>query len=190
MGQYAALGRGRAADGAGGAYIAAMSAILNVCRLQVGHQRRAGRLAGPPVIAPIQVGEIPALVASSAACGGLREVALAGAEPTLRPDLLEIVEAAAAATPSGARLLLETDGLALSDAGPCRALRVAGLHALRIPILGARSSMHDWVVGTKGHGRRALRAIRAGTGVGLQVVVDCVLTRPGLPLLAEGELPR
>ena len=162
-----------------------MSWSSNEYRVEVGYEPRPGRLAPRPSSDRLTVEQVASLIRVAGATSRLRAVVLGAGEPTLRPDLLEVVAAAAAAMPAGARLVLETDGLALRTAGPAGALRSAGLDAVRIPIAGARLAMQDWVVGVTGHGRRVLRAIRTATAVGLEVAVDCLLTRPGLPLLAE-----
>ncbi len=124
------------------------------------------------------------LIRERAATMGLDQVVLGGGEPTLRADLPQLIAKASGAA-SGARVLLETDGLALSRQGPTRALSAAGLTGVRIPVAGARPAMHDWVMGIPGHGRRALRGVRTAAEVGLEVAVDCLVTRPSLPLLAE-----
>ena len=161
-----------------------MSGTSQDYRLDVGHEQRLGRLAPRPASERLDVSALARLLRARAARPGLGRVVLGGGEPTLRADLLQVIATASEAAP-GARVVLETDGLALGAEGPTRALSAAGLGGVRIPVVGARIPMHDWVMGVPGHGRRALRGVRTAAEVGLEVAVDCLLTRPSVPLLAE-----
>ena len=94
-------------------------------------------------------------------------------EPTLRPDLPELLSCGAMAT----------DGLALTAALP--GLMRAGLKRVRIGFHAARADAHDWVAGRSGCAKRVLRGIRASQDAGLVVEAEVLLTRPTAPLLVE-----
>ena len=94
-------------------------------------------------------------------------------EPTLRPDLPEVLSCGAMAT----------DGLALSAALP--GLVRAGLKRVRVGFHAARPDAHDWVAGRAGCARRVLRGIRTAQEAGLAVEAEVLLTRPTAPLLVD-----
>lgn len=147
---------------------------LQEIRLPIGGEQRRGRLVPPPVVDPLDVDGV------SAAAAGHSRVVLQGGEPTLREDLLALI---AAAKP--AYVTLETDGLALTRPELVAPLREAGLDAVRTRLAAVRPEAHDHAVAVSGAGRRVVRAIRTCAAAGLEVAVDVLITRSGLPLLAE-----
>jgi hypothetical protein len=106
---------------------------------------------------------------------------LAGGEPTLRPDLPDLVAALADRAPLG----LITDGLALADERIARSLRERGLRRVRIGLHAAQSDAHDWLAGVPGAGKRVMKALRACAAADLDVGIEVVVTRPTTPLLTE-----
>ena len=106
---------------------------------------------------------------------------LSGGEPTLRPDLPKVIETLSEQSPIG----LDTDGLALTQTAVLRTLMVHGLKKIRISLHSSQSDAHDWVVGLAGAAKRARRAIRCATDVGLSVHAQVVLTRPTTEHLPE-----
>lgn len=105
---------------------------------------------------------------------------LGGGEPTLRADLPRLLRACAAEVDE---LGMITDGLALVAPAPLQALRDAGLGRLRIHLHSAKAEVHDWLVGQKGAGRRARKAIQTARKLGIPTEVDLLLSRPGSPWL-------
>ena len=101
-----------------------------------------------------------------------------GGEPTLRPDLPQLL--AALQQPR-----MRTDGLALASPAPLSALQSAGLAGVRVVLHSARSDAHDWLVGMPGAHKRAVRAIRLAVAAGLPVELEATLTRSTLPHVVE-----
>ena len=123
----------------------------------------------------------PGPEALAAAAGACRRVVLRGGEPTLRPDLPEVVAAVAEVCPP----LLRTDGLGLSSQGAVAPLVGAGLVGVRLPLHSGRRDAHDWLVGRPGSTRAVVRAIRACRSAGLRVEVEITVTRPTASHLRE-----
>ena len=143
-----------------------------------GRPRRPGRVWPPatladPSLADPSLAELLALLPTG-------PLWLGGGEPTLRPDLPALVQAAA--RPG---LGLRTDGLALVDVELPRRLRAWGLRRVRIPLHAARPEAHDWLVDQPGAARRVTRALRACLAAGLEVQVEAAVTRPTMDLLPE-----
>ncbi|MEZ4444977.1 MAG: radical SAM protein [Polyangiaceae bacterium] len=107
---------------------------------------------------------------------------LAGGEPTLRPDLPELI--AAAATDRGG-VGLVTDGLALTRPEVVEPLVAAGLSQARLWIHAARADAHDWLVGRPGALRLTLRASKTLASFGVEQELEAVVTRPTMPYLVE-----
>jgi MoaA/NifB/PqqE/SkfB family radical SAM enzyme len=139
---------------------------------------RSGRLGSPPGIPARE----PSADEVAAAGGSAPRCWLARGEPTLRPDLPELV---AALRRPGRAIGLETDGLRLADERAAARLREAGLDAVRIALHSARPDAHDFVSGIEGSARRAVRAIAVCRDVGLAVEAWIAATRQTLPHLAE-----
>ncbi len=109
---------------------------------------------------------------------------LTGGEPTLRADLPKLVRALSEA--GAPRLGLVTDGLALAAPKVPTMLAELGLKRVRIILAGARADAHDWLVGHKGAWKRAVRAVQACVAAGLEVEIECPVSRPTSPHLEEG----
>ena len=106
---------------------------------------------------------------------------ISGAEPTLRPDLPDLIRRLSAIGPIG----LDTDGLALGTPAIASVLRDAGLERIRIGLHSSQSDAHDWLVGLSGAAKRARRAIRVCVAAGLEVHAQIVLSRPTTEHLPE-----
>lgn len=100
---------------------------------------------------------------------------LTGGEPTLRADLLALLSGGG----------IRTDGLLLSRPDALATLQRAGLKRVRIRIHSSRPDAHDWLSGTKGSLRHALRGLQACTRAGIPAEVEIVLTRPTIGHLDE-----
>ena len=116
--------------------------------------------------------------------GNPREIILTGGEPTLRSDLEDLVQRAAA---GGARVVLETNGV-LIDEARARALAAAGLDCARVQLVAWGEADADAVTRQPGGFVAALRGIRALAGVGVRVEVTVPIVRRNLALVAA--LPR
>ncbi len=150
--------------------------------LAAGTIRKAGRLDMPirEDIADPAVADIVALGTSAGPSAGWL---LSGGEPTMRADLLQLLEACADA--GAPRLGLHTDGLILTSDRIIAQLRDAGLQRVRIPLHSARLDAHDWLVDIPGAGKRALRAIKTCAAAGIEVEVEACVTRPTSTHLSE-----
>lgn len=119
-------------------------------------------------------------VLREAAALGVVHVGLTGGEPTLHPDLPDIVAAAA-----GASLYahLVTAGTTL-DADGLRALRRAGLRSVQLSLQDARPDENDAVAGTACFERK-LAFAEAARAEGLPLTVNVVLHRANLERVDE-----
>jgi pyrroloquinoline quinone biosynthesis protein E len=111
---------------------------------------------------------------------GAVHVGLTGGEPTLRPDLREIVAAADAA---GLYAHLVTAGTTLDAPGLAR-LREAGLRSVQLSIQDSDPGQGDAVAGAAAHARKLdfAREVRAQ---GLPLILNLVLHRRNLARVAE-----
>lgn len=109
-----------------------------------------------------------------------RAVVLSGGEPTLRPELPTWAARAAA---RGLEFGLVTNGAAL-DAGLVRALVRHGLRYAHVSLHGGSAEVHDGLARARSFDR-ALAGLRALDGRGVEVWVNCVVTRPNLDGLRD-----
>jgi len=129
--------------------------------------------------------ELRARVAGLAA-DGLRRLVLSGGEPTLRPDLVALVERLRAA--SDARLTLQTNATRLADGTPPLAerLRAAGLDEAFVSLHAADAATYARVTGAPApHLERALLGIDAALAAGLQVVANHVIAAENVAALSD-----
>jgi pyrroloquinoline quinone biosynthesis protein E len=115
-----------------------------------------------------------------AAALGVVHVGLTGGEPTLRPDLREIVAGADAA---GLYAHLVTAGTTLEEAGLAE-LVAAGLRSVQLSFQDADAEQGDAVAGVSAHARKLAfaRGVRAR---GLPLVMNVVLHRRNLARVPE-----
>jgi hypothetical protein len=73
---------------------------------------------------------------------------IGGHEPAIYPTLLPIVQAAGER--GFRKIILETNGLALSDGRLVEELKAAGLNEVRLPIYGLSAAVHDSITGVAG----------------------------------------
>lgn len=106
---------------------------------------------------------------------------LSGGEPLMRPDLEEIVEAAAA---RGLQVALATNGC-LVDRERARALRAAGLRRASISLDGATPAVHDGFRGVPGAFERSLAGLEALRAAGVEVQLNATATARTV-----GEIPQ
>lgn len=102
-------------------------------------------------------------------------VALVGGEPTLRPDLFDLVSLA---RHHGARsVVVQTNGRRLAYAAYARGLAAAGAAAVDVSLHGSTAAMHDFHTQTAQSFAQTATAIGVARAAGLVVGVTAVLTR-------------
>ena len=127
------------------------------CRPSESHGSAAGALSA---------GEIESLARHLVGKHGVRKVRLTGGEPTIRADLIEIVQRLGKI--DGLEdLAMTTNGLTL--AGQAKALKEAGLKRVNISLDSLDSEKYQRITGVDGLGR-VLRGIDAAVAAGLAPV--------------------
>ena len=114
-----------------------------------------------------------ARVLSEAADLGVLQVSFSGGEPTVRPDLADLVRAAADA---GLYTNLITAGVLL-DAEAVARLAAAGLDHVQISIQDTDVAMGERIGGLKGAQAKKLAAARAVKAAGLALTINAVVHR-------------
>ncbi len=126
--------------------------------------------------------QTPSIADLVARAHGAREVWIAGGEPTLRPDLPELI---ARLHDGGRPVGMVTDGLALVSARALSPLIEAGLGAVRLRVHAARPEAHDWLVERAGALKGGLRAAKRLREAGVRIELETRLTRPSAPFVSE-----
>jgi MoaA/NifB/PqqE/SkfB family radical SAM enzyme len=114
-----------------------------------------------------------------------RAIRFGGGEPTLWPELPDLV---ARARSSGlGEIAVQTNGYLLGEDALAGRLVDAGLTQLNLSLRGATAAMHDALTRTRGSFARLLRGLAAvrEASPGLHVEGDVIVTRPTLPALAD-----
>lgn len=112
---------------------------------------------------------------------GCDEVVLTGGEVTVRKDLPEIVEHAAAL---GFRVIqLQTNGRVLGNQRAMERLARAGVTEVSPAIHGPSAAVHDSLTGSPGAFRQTVRGVRNAKALGLPVLINSVITRDNHRLL-------
>lgn len=123
---------------------------------------------------PLQVADYRAL-ADEAGTWGVRKAHLSGGEPTLRPDVLDIIAALRQGLGPEAKIGITTHGnLRRSLSVP--SLQQAGLTYINVSIHSLDPLRSKEIMGGGDPGR-ALHTVRTALELGLQVKVNCVLQR-------------
>jgi GTP 3',8-cyclase len=118
-------------------------ALTDYCNLNCSYCRPSGVAAAPPRALPLSVDELERLIRVFARLG-IRKVRLTGGEPTVRPDLLEIVRRLGR-IPGIETLALTTNGVHL--AGLAAPLRDAGLEKLNVSLDSLRPERFRAITG-------------------------------------------
>lgn len=117
--------------------------------------------------------EIGALVAHLARRHGLAKVRLTGGDPSMRPDLADII-ATVAQTPGIGEVTMTTNGLTL--ARDARALKAAGLSRVNISLDSLDAERFAALTGLRALGR-VLDGIAAAKEAGLSPKINCVVVK-------------
>jgi SAM-dependent methyltransferase len=127
---------------------------------------------------------------------GVERVVFSGGEPTIRPDLVELVDYARGA---GLAVGLVSNGRMLAYGGLREALLEAGLSQVYLSLHSHRAGVHDSLVRAEGaHGQTVAAARFFANRPGVELQINCVVTRANLGDLsglarlvgAMGEAPR
>lgn len=109
----------------------------------------------------------------AATAAGLRVVVFSGGEPTLSEDLPAAIRAAVLA---GAELvMLQTNGVLLSDLRRAQALAQAGLGLAFVSLHAADAAISDRITRAPGTHRRTLQGIDHLVSEGVQTMINCVV---------------
>jgi MoaA/NifB/PqqE/SkfB family radical SAM enzyme len=109
-------------------------------------------------------------------CDG-RDIVMSGGEPTVHPQILDILEAAGSFGFS--RVTLFTNGQRLHNKELVAALVRGGLRAALIPLHGSSPEMHDSLVG-RPHFRQVLQGLEQSLAAGVDVIINTVATTANL----------
>jgi MoaA/NifB/PqqE/SkfB family radical SAM enzyme len=124
----------------------------------------------------------------SARAEGFDELSIQGGEPTLWPELPELVTKARELGFSFVGMV--TNGRRLRDRGFAERLLAAGLHGLTVSLLGPDAETHDALAAASGafdelvEGLRNVAAVREERGLGLHVNVNFIVSARSVDALA------
>ncbi len=105
---------------------------------------------------------------------GVASIALSGGEPTLHPDYLTIVKAAAK---RGMYTAIATNGWRFADIDEMRKAKEAGLRYVEVSVDSANPRKHDEFRGVEGSWNRAVKALENAVKLGLSHAMAVTLTR-------------
>ncbi len=111
------------------------------------------------------------------------EVTLVGGEPTLSPDLVDLVAEARTLGFSG--IGVQSNGRMLARDGFAAELADAGLTDLHVSLHGAEAAAHDYHTGVDGSFDELLAGVAACRARGIEVVATTLLTRSSFRSLAR-----
>ncbi|NDD26832.1 MAG: radical SAM protein [Proteobacteria bacterium] len=127
--------------------------VTQECQLRCRHCSQKSRDAAP---GELSLEELQRLFDDMAA-SGVCEVTIAGGEPFMRPDIVNIVTYA---RQKGLSVNLSTTGLFVSRV-TAKKLAEVGLKSIRVSFDGSTEKSYDYFRGKKGAYRRAMRGIKA-----------------------------
>ncbi|MFW9842520.1 MAG: radical SAM protein, partial [Candidatus Thorarchaeota archaeon] len=108
---------------------------------------------------------------------GVVFLAFSGGEPTVRPDILTLIQRA---TERGMYVAVATNGLTFSNPERVQRFKNAGMKFVQISIDGANAKTHDEFRGVDGAFDRAISGIQNCVAEGLFVEVSTTMTRHNL----------
>jgi MoaA/NifB/PqqE/SkfB family radical SAM enzyme len=110
-------------------------------------------------------------------------VALVGGEPTLVPDLPDLIRLARSSGAS--EVILQTNGRRLAYVSYVKALHDAGLTGVEVSLHGSSAAMHDFHTGVPGSFAQTVTGLGAIRAAGVRVGVTTVVTRSNFRHLTE-----
>ncbi|MDP8236843.1 MAG: radical SAM protein [Candidatus Erginobacter occultus] len=114
---------------------------------------------------------------------GLEAVDLTGGEPTIRGDILELVNYA---RELGFRTVcVITNGIRMAEDAFCRRLAESGLNDVLFSLHGPGPEIHDRLTGTEGSFAKTSRALENAAGLGFRLRSNTVVTGVNLQCLEE-----
>lgn len=134
----------------------------------------------------LPVGEVASIVAAGQAVGCDRAI-LIGGEPTIYPQLWQVLDQLSAAGMHGRHVVM-TNGLKLADAGFADRLVDAGVGTIHFSLDTADPATYDRLSRSAGRHDRQLQGLDAALASAANVYIYTAVTRlnaPGLPALAE-----
>ena len=109
---------------------------------------------------------------------GVPQVVFTGGEPTLRPDIVELISQADEFVTG-----LVTNGTRLAELA--EPLRGASLDYVQVTIESSSPGVHDRMTGVAGSHALTVASIKQATATGIQVVTNTTLTRLNAPSFVE-----
>lgn len=110
-------------------------------------------------------------------------VAIVGGEPTIHPELPDILRCARSAGATG--IVVQTNGRRLAYAPYLRELITAGASAFDVSLQGSSAPMHDYHTSVPGSFAQTASGIRNASAATIPVIVSSVVTRSNLRHLGE-----
>ena len=129
--------------------------------------------------------EIKSLIEKSAK-EGRREIVLTGGEPTLHPNIFEII--AFAKKNNFSNIQIQTNGRMFAYPDFCFRIIQAGATEFSPAIHGPNSQVHDYLTGSAGSFEQTLKAIKNLRKLGQRVLTNTVVTKTNyahLPAIAR-----
>jgi radical SAM protein with 4Fe4S-binding SPASM domain len=105
---------------------------------------------------------------------GIPHIILTGGEPTLHPQLLELIRYA---DELGLIVGMNTNGRRLADAALAEALATAGLNHIQVTLESCYAAVHDVMVGHPGAFDETVQGIRNALAGGLHTITNTTVTR-------------
>lgn len=112
---------------------------------------------------------------------GASMVTLTGGEPTLRPDILEIIRML---SPNRTLISLTSNSLGLTDQFLLK-LKQAGLHSLGISLDGITAEENDAIRGVPGHFEKAVSATKYAVSIGINVTISHTINSENIVTMDE-----
>lgn len=114
---------------------------------------------------------------------GVREIDFSGGEPTVHPDLPELI--ASAKQLGMERICIITNGWRLAEPGYFQELKTAGLDEALFSVHGSSAEVHDQLTAVPGSFERISRAMKNALDLGVVVRTNTVVNRINLDDLLE-----
>ncbi len=155
--------------------------VTDACNFSCSYCLPNGYCKDPTADSPMTHSEFKHLVAGFAALG-VRKIRITGGEPTLRRDIVELVQSASE-TPGIEQVVLSTNGYRLKGLVP--ALRKAGLQGVNVSVDSLDPELFQRITKTSLL-PQILNGLEASLDAGLRVKLNAVLMRD----LNSEDLPR